>query len=216
MAQPSRRPSLYERYQPEYDERPLHYGFFLAGHYAKFNRKYSDAMVAGTDSTFAINPVGSPGFGLGFIVSYQIHRHLDIRILPSGAFNERSLKYRFIKGAEIDQKMENVFLELPIMLKFKSLRRGNVRMYMVGGIKPSIEIGTNKTERARDRITTNNTDLAIEYGMGFDLFYSFVKVAPELRFSHGIKNMLVKDNNLYSKSLDRLTTHTISLYLFFE
>lgn len=210
------RKSLYAVHQADYDERRLHYGFFLAGNYTKFKRNYSDAFTNGADTAFAISPKGAPGFGLGFIASYSITKYIDIRILPSAAFYERSIDYLFAKGSTNTQLIESTFLELPVLLKYKSVRRGNVRMYMVGGIKPSMEIGSNKRERTRDRLVTENMDLTVEYGMGFDLFYTFVKVSPELRFSHGLRNMLVKDTSPYSKGLERLNTHTISLYLFFE
>jgi hypothetical protein len=212
----AQRKSLYAVFQADYDERPLHYGFFLAGNSTRFNHNYSEAFNTGTDSAFAITPKGAPGFGLGFIASYGISKYFDIRILPSAAFYERSINYHFVKGSTNTQRIESTFLELPVLIKYKSVRRGNVRMYMVGGVKPSIEIGSNKKERTKDRLVTENMDLSMEYGIGFDLFYTFVKVSPELRFSHGIRNMLVKDTSPYSKGLDKLSSHTISLYLFFE
>jgi hypothetical protein len=210
------RKSLYAIHQGDYDDKPLHYGFFLAGNYTKFKRHYSQAFVTGTDTAFSISPKGAPGFGLGFIASYSLGKYVDVRVLPSAAFYERSIDYRFAKGSTNTQLIESTFLELPILLKYKSVRRGNVRMYMVGGFKPSIEIGSNKKERTRDRLVTDNMDLTVEYGMGFDLFYTFVKVSPELRFSHGIRNMLVKDTSPYSRGLERLNSHTVSLFLFFE
>ena len=212
----AQRKSLYAIHQSDYDERPLHYGFFLAGNYTKFNRNYSQAFITGADTAFAISPKGAPGFGLGFIASYGISKYFDVRVLPSAAFYERSIDYRFAKGSTNNQRIESTFLELPVLLKYKSVRRGNVRMYMVGGLKPSIEIGSNKKERTKDRLVTDNMDLSVEYGMGFDLFYTFVKVSPEIRFSHGIHDMLIKDTSPYSRGLDRLTSHTISIYLFFE
>lgn len=212
----AQRASLYTVHQPDYDERSLHYGFFLAGNYTKFNRKYSQAFVNGSDTAFAINPAGAPGFGLGFIASYILSKHFEVRVLPSGAFYERSINYRFNQGTETEQRIESTFLELPLLVKYRSNRRGNVRMYMVGGFKPSLEIGSNRRERSQDRLRTDNVDLTVEYGFGFDLFYSFVKVSPELRFSHGIKNMLISDSSPYSRGLDRLNSHTISLSLFFE
>jgi hypothetical protein len=57
--------------------------------------------------------------------------------------------------------------------------------------------------------------MSVDYGFGFDLFYEYFKLSPELRFSHGITNMLVKDPNVYSKALDRLSSHTVSFYLYF-
>lgn len=212
----AQRASLYTLHQPNYDDRLFHYGFSLAGNYTKFSKKYSQAFVNGTDTAFAINPKGAPGFGLGIQASYMISKHFEFRVLPSFAHYERSVDYRFINGTTVTQLIESNFLELPVLLKYRSNRRGNVRMYMVAGFKPSVEIGSNKKEKANDRLITDNTDLSVEYGFGFDLFYPFVKFAPELRFSHGLRNMLITDNSPYSKGLESLNSHTVSLYLFFE
>src|SRR5688572_24523214 len=114
----AQRASLYTVHQPDYDERSLHYGFFLAGNYTKFNRKYSQAFVNGSDTAFAINPAGAPGFGLGFIASYILSRHFEVRVLPSGAFYERSINYRFNQGTETEQRIESTFLELPLLVKY--------------------------------------------------------------------------------------------------
>jgi hypothetical protein len=62
----------------------------------------------------------------------------------------------------------------------------------------------------------NANDFAIEYGVGVDLFYPFFKFAPELRFSNGLTNLRSPGNNLGAKSLDRVVTNTVTLYLFFE
>jgi hypothetical protein len=86
---------------------------------------------------------------------------------------------------------------------------------MVGGIKPAIEIGSNKKDKGTQDLRTNNVDLSVDYGFGFDLFYEYFKLSPELRFSHGISNMLVKDTNIYSTALQRLSSHTVSFYLYF-
>ena len=50
-------------------------------------------------------------------------------------------------------------------------------------------------------------------------FLEFGKFTGELRFSHGIKNLFLTENNstlLYRNSLQDLKSHTVTMYLFFE
>ncbi|MBC8112182.1 MAG: PorT family protein, partial [Verrucomicrobia bacterium] len=66
-------------------------------------------------------------------------------------------------------------------------------------------------------LTTENIDFSVEYGFGFDLYYAFFKLSPELRFSHGVSNLLIADSgNIYNRNLSRLTTHNVSFILYFD
>jgi hypothetical protein len=215
QAQDKNRKSLYSVHLSDYDDRPLHYGFFLAGHYAQLKRNYSQDFVDGRDTVFAVNPRGAPGYGIGFIVSYAFDPQFDIALLPSFAYYERTMDYRFSSGRSNPQTIESGFVEFPVLLRYKSIRRGNVRSYMLAGLKPGFEIGSNKKDKGTLELRTNNMDLSVDYGFGFDLFYEYFKLSPEIRFSHGVTNMLVKDENVYSNSLRRLSSHTVSLYLYF-
>jgi hypothetical protein len=215
QAQDKKRKSLYSVHLSDYDDRPLHYGFFLAGHFTQLKRNYSQSFVDGRDTAFAVNPRGAPGYGIGFIVSYAFDPQFDIALLPSFAYYERSVDYRFSSGRSSTQTIESGFVEFPVLLRYKSIRRGNVRAYMLGGLKPAFEIGSNKKDKGTLELRTNNVDLSVDYGFGFDLFYEYFKLSPEIRFSHGITNMLVTDDNIYSNSLRRLSSHTVSFYLYF-
>jgi hypothetical protein len=214
-AQEKSRKSLFAVHLSDYDDRPLHYGFFLAGHSTRLQREYSRLFIDGGDTVHAVNPKGAPGYGIGFIVSLAFDPQLDIALLPSFAYYERTVEYRFASGRSQSQTIESGFLEFPVLLRYKSVRRGNIRAYMVGGIKPGVEIGSNKKDKGAQDLRTNNVDMSVDYGFGFDLFYEYFKLSPELRFSHGITNMLVQDPNVYSTSLNRLSSHTVSFYLYF-
>jgi len=214
-AQNTKRPSLYSLHLPDYDDKPVHYGFFIAGHMSTFNRRYSDTFVNGFDTLAAANPGWSPGYGLGFIVAYGLDPQFDLCLVPAFAYYERRVEYISTAGAIRDQTVESGFIELSVLARYKSVRRGNVRMYMLGGIKPGIEVGSNIKSRGLNSLRTQNWDVSVEYGFGFDLFYEFFKFSPELRFSHGLTNLLVKENNIYSRGLNRLGAHTVSLYLYF-
>ena len=89
-------------------------------------------------------------------------------------------------------------------------------MYMIAGIKPSVEVGSKKGEIQDDRLRSTTFDFSVEYGFGFDLYYPLFKFSPEVRFSHGFSNLRNVDPNTYSKSIEKMYTHTVTFYFNFE
>src|SRR5690606_27343926 len=103
------------------------------------------------------------------------------------------------------------------LLKYKSMRRSNTRLYLVAGIKPGIDMGSGKSDEEADKgLAIEKFDLAVEYGVGLDMFYPFFKFAPELRFSHGLLNQHKPTNSEFSRLIQKQTNHNVSLIFFFE
>jgi len=204
----------WDHHLPNYDDRLLHYGFTLGLNSTRFRPVLSNQFF--NDSLVSIHSKPQGGFNLGFVMNLRLSKYLDARLLPGVAFYTRAVQYDFKNGFNSNQSTESVFIETPLLLKYKSQRRKNHRMYMVGGLKPCFEAGAKKKEKKKSELRTQNFDLTVEYGFGIDLYFQYFKFAPELRFSHGLSNLLINDPNHYSGSLSKLTTHTISLYFFFE
>ncbi|WMJ75666.1 porin family protein [Cytophagaceae bacterium ABcell3] len=200
---------------PFYDDKRMHYGFTLGMNAARFNLTHSNYYLESDTLTSALSP-GRPGFSLGFIVNMKFADYFDLRLLPTVSFYERTVVYRYRGGAFEEQQNESTFIEFPLLVKYKSQRRGNMRMYAVGGVKAGIEAGANKRDRGDDQLRVNTMDFAIEYGAGLDFYFPLFKFSPEIRLSHGLVNLLSRDPNIYARSLNRLNTHTISLFLHFE
>ena len=199
-----------------YDDKFLHYGFTLATNYSSYKLKHSPNFLL-QDSITSLRSVGSYSFALGFILNMRLAEYFDLRLLPTVAFYERRIRYRF-KDLEdpVDAVFESSFIEFPLLLKYKAHRRGNHRMYMVGGIKPGIEVGGKKDEKKEDQLRTTGSDVALDIGFGVDIYYPLFKFSPELRFSLGLKNLHNKDANIYSAGIEELKTYTVTLYLLFE
>ena len=87
---------------------------------------------------------------------------------------------------------------------------------MIAGINPGIEVGSKKGEIQEDRLRSTTFDFNFEYGFGFDFYYPLFKFSPEIRFSHGFSNLRNRDPNIYSKSINKMFTHTITVYFNFE
>ena len=113
-------------------------------------------------------------------------------------------------------QFQSSIIELPFVLKYKSSRRGNNRMYMFGGFKTSVEVGGKKKQRTSTQLTTKSLDFSLDYGLGVDIYYELFKLSPEIRFSYGLRNLFVPDTNLFSQNLDGLSTFTTTFFLYFE
>jgi hypothetical protein len=88
---------------------------------------------------------------------------------------------------------------------------------MIGGIKPGLEAsGKKNMENASRSLGITGTNLSLDAGFGFDLYYPLFKFSPELRFSRGIMNVLENTTNKYGLPLSRVNTNTITLYLLFQ
>ncbi len=208
-----------KRNNPNYDDKKLTYGFLIGLHTTAYQIKYSDVFVTqGFDTLYAVEPKWSPGFSLGFIMNYKLADLLDLRLTPKVAFYENRLLYRYTDDQPNEEKLiETTMVELPLLLKFKSERRENLRMYMIGGIKPAIEAsGKKKLENTTSTLEVTGGNVSIDVGFGLDIYYPLFKFSPEVRFSRGLVDVLDNRTNAYGQPLQRVNTNTITLYLLFQ
>ncbi|QSE97672.1 type IX secretion/gliding motility protein PorT/SprT [Fulvivirga lutea] len=218
LAKPALSQRNVEMNNPNYDDRFLSYGFLIGLHTTTYQLKYSDRFVSRElDTLYSISPSWSPGFSLGFIVNMNMSEFLDIRLLPKVSFYEHRLEYQSLDSTPLEELVETTVVELPLLLKYKSERRGNFRMYMVGGVKPGFEAsGKNDVDEvSKENLDIKAFNLSLDVGFGIDMYYPLFKFSPEIRFSKGITNMLDGDNDL-SAGIDRLNTNTVTLYLLFQ
>lgn len=210
----------------QYDEHKIHFGFLMGMNYSTFRLQHS-AEFSQSDTVSEIYSTGSPGFQLGFIFNYRLGEYFDLRVLPQVAFYERSINYKFNFDSDSTSStfgtfpiteaiFESSIMELPILLKYKSHRRGNTRLYMIAGIKASYEVGAKRRQQRNDQIALRSFGLSLDYGIGMDRYFPLFKLAPELRFSLGITEMFKKDDNLFSAPVQSIRPYTISLSFLFE
>ncbi len=201
-----------------YDERWLHYGFLIGGHSSNFRLDYNDDFVsADFDSLHSVITPGTPGFKIGFVVDVALYQFLSLRVSPTVGFYENDLKYRFSDGTTLIETKDATLVELPILLKYKSVRRRNNRMYLLAGFSPVIEASGSKDENdVRERLETKNFNVNLELGVGTDIFYQFFKFAIEMRYSRGLRNLLESNPNKFNAPLGRLSVHNIAFFITFE
>ena len=204
---------------PDYDDHFVHYGFLLGIHSSKYRIQYNDIYAStGFDTLHSIVPGNMGGFKLGFVVNFHLLQYLDFRILPTVGFYENDLTYRFTDRTEQRYVKDATIVELPLLFKYKSVRRGNYAMYLVGGIKPSFEaVGRGQEEDSSDKLDLVRNQINIDVGVGFDIYNPLFKFSPEIRYSYGIKNMLKNGSDSpYNIPLQKLTTHNLGFFITFE
>lgn len=214
------------------DNKTFSYGFFLAAHTSSLRLKYSAAFLDPDATAIAdvhsIMPTFSPGFDLGFLLTTRLHDQFNVLITPKVGFYEYRTEVQFYSGgtnqdptqAELGHSgflTEETLVEFPLLLKYKSQRFNNTRMFFVAGINPRIRT-KNQDEADEDDIVLTGKDLALEMGMGFDLYFKYFKFSPEIRFSHGLKNLYRKDNTdpRIAGAISEIRKKSITLYLNFQ
>ena len=204
---------------PRYDDRKIvTYGFSLGYRTVTYRMKYSDLFTTpAMDSVHSIMPRKSPGFSLGFIVNFRMAEYLDFRITPTVAFSEYHVEYNYVGSSSVDNFIESTSVEFPLLFKYKSQRRRNARMYVIGGLNPAIEAaGRSKLEEDQDKLQIEQFNLMFDIGFGFDLYFPLFKFSPEVRFSYGMLNVLSPTKNDLSAGIDSFKTKSVSFYLHFQ
>lgn len=175
-----------------------------------------------TDSLNSISSKALPGFAIGFIARYRITDHLEARINPALVFADRQLSYAYrTSSQDVTKQVQTTTVDFPIALKLKSDRIGNYRAYIIGGFKYSTAIGSKRTTDANaaplDKLVKNMGSYgSYEAGIGFDIYFEFFKLSPEIKLSNSIGNVLYPETHPFSSPISKLSLHTIMFSLNFE
>jgi len=213
---------------PKYDRQRMHFGFTLGINSSNFTVR-NEENIQQYDSVFVIDPHPQGGFNLGIISDLRIGQHFNLRFIPNLSFADRKLTYTLntldtagipVSRSE-EQKLESVLLEFPLSLKFKSVRinDGNWRVYILGGGKFMMDLASQSKIKTGDNevvVKLNRIDYAYEVGLGFDIYMQYFKFSPELKVSFGINNLLIKDETIYTQSINKLNSMAFLLSFHFE
>ncbi|HEX8656425.1 MAG TPA: porin family protein [Hymenobacter sp.] len=203
---------------PAYDERWFHPGMYLAFTASRFVIEQSALYT--TRQNVVANSVYSPSLGVGFIGDARLGGSFSpfiLRFAPGVSFLTRRVEFR-PRGypnpdSIVTQEVTSTVLQFPLMLKYQSDRRRNSRLYMLAGVNPILTASNRRSNPKSNQLQAVGSDLTLEYGVGMDLFYPLFKLAPELRFSHGLRNLLVDRRDVFSRSLQSISTNTVTLYI---
>ncbi len=207
---------------PNYDKDPIHFGFLLGINKTDFflHRKPTTNLL---DSVYVIETTPQRGFDLQMVCNLRLGEYFDLRLLPGLSFVSRNINYTFVSPLQTlsyKKDVESTFITLPLDLKYKSVRLNNYRVYVLGGLKYSIDMASNKDVNNSDLkvaiVKIKKQDLAYEFGFGLDIYFRYYKFSPEIKYAVGITNLLIQDNTAFSTPIQKLNSKCISLAFTFE
>ena len=199
------------------DDKKVNYGFFLGYHQNYYGIQYSDAFAGvNYDNVRSIESKQNSGFNLGFMVNFRLDDQFTLRFVPVKiGLYQHMVNYNMTDGTVDEQLIESTRIEPGLYLKYRSIRRDNLRMYIIAGVSGSLRSGKAEDLGGADKLEIRKGNLKAEIGFGFENYFEFFKFSPEIRYARGLSNVLNPENNFYSNGIGQITTHNFSIYLHF-
>lgn len=202
-----------------YDRKHMHYGITLGINYTDFKITHVPDFLL-NDTLLVIEPSAKPGFNIGLISDLRLGEFFNLRFLPALSLARRELIYTFIDNSQGTKLVESYFIEFPLTLKYKSARHKNFRVYVLGGIKYSIDLASQAKVKESDDdellVKLYRHNIGYEYGFGFDFYFPLFKFATELKITNGINNVLVPEPHVYVSSIEKLLSKIVLISMHFE
>ncbi len=203
----------------DFNQKPYYFGITLAYNSSNFKVFQSRDFIL-NDSIRRVESVTGPGFNLGIVTNLKIGDYFDIRFLPTLSFAERNINYTVVDDSRkpFARRVESVFVEMPFHVRYKSEPFRDMRVFVIGGVKYSFDVASDSRSRQADNLVkVAPNDFAFEIGAGVQFFLPYFIFSPELKFSHGLNNILIFDNNLPESSvIEKILSRTITLSFHFE
>jgi len=175
-----------------FQKQRLYFGFYLG--FSSFDYKI-DYKTVGPD----ILVDRTTGFNVGIVADLRLHEYINLRFEPGLYYTKRDLHYpNFIKETDILREVVGTNVSFPLLLKFSSLRTGNIRPYLLGGISANLNLSSNSKsseDNLEQRFRVKPWATNYELGFGIDLFSEYFIFSPSIRGSFGITDELIRDND---------------------
>jgi hypothetical protein len=192
------------RHLETWQQQPLYFGFFLGlnSYDFKFDYKVDDK-----NEIEDIQVQKTTGFNVGLVADLRLQEYINLRFEPGLYYTKRILNYptsHFQPDPNESQRIREVnsnYIHLPLLLKFSSLRTGNIRPYLLGGFSTTLNLSSNSkspddnlVQRFRVKAWTPNYEL----GFGIDIFSEYFIFSPSIRGVFGLKDELIRDSDTNS------------------
>ncbi len=200
-------------------------GFKEQNYYFGFNIGLNNSGYVAQQSRFFIGneelriaePVSGVGFNLNLIANIKLGYDFDFRFTPGFSYIDRKLEYTKVSSDEVVNGGRDAFyVEVPLTIRYKSQPYKDKRFYMLAGLKYGYDVASNK-ESKQEVVKFSPHDFQWEIGMGAQFFYPYFIFSPEIKFSRGLTNNLIYDNQITeAKVLKDIFSQVITISFNFE
>lgn len=200
-----------------YDKPFLNYGYSLGFNQYDFQFEYKndigqDILV---NTTF--------GFNVGLIGEMRINKFLDLRFEPNLLYTQRTLGFPgFDNENDALREVRSTYINFPLILKISTLRIGNWKPFISGGVYTAINLGSeedslddNSSGTFRMRKNVNGYEL----GFGIEFYTEYFKFTPTIRGIFALTNEMIPDedpNSPWTGNIEAMRTRGVFISFIFE
>ncbi|MFT7442916.1 MAG: outer membrane protein W [Maribacter sp.] len=204
---------------PTFDERKLHYGFYLGINQNDFKLNLRNSTIQNADITVE----ASPGFNVGLITDFRLHKNLSLRFEPGLMTNSKKIYFNHLPTAQDSVRdIGSTYLHVPLLLKFSTDRYKNIRPYLLGGISYNYNFSSNEAnqdDNSSGQFRMKSNDFMYEVGLGIDIYLNFFKFSPSIRGVFAINNEIKYDkdpNSQWTAPVNFMGTRGVFITFAFE
>ncbi len=196
-----------------------------------------EGMLPTTDAVRLVEATPIPSLGITLAVpvtDLRLNKSFNLRLVPAISFGNRSIKYVF---QEIDgvldandttfsttiKQMPSTYLEIPLSIKYRSLRMHNLSSYLLGGVKYMYDFYNQ--QKRQDRENNNVQDFYLlpkkhvfswELGAGFDFYADYFKFGAEVKFAYSLGDIFSEHSTPYTHGIKSGKSKILYFTLTFE
>jgi len=210
----------YELNQEGHDDKPYHFGLSVGYNKSHFSFTHDPAFLQ-TDSIMDVESINNSGLNLAILGNLRLNDHFDLRVhLFDLTFSEKAFLYKqhYEPDTAVTKKVSSILLSFPVNLAFSSDRIGNLKVYTFVGGRFDYDLASNaKAEKAEELIKLKKSNLSVEAGLGFHIYFPYFVLSPEIKLTNGIVNLHSRDQDLkYSNVIDKIYSKMITFSLTVE
>jgi hypothetical protein len=183
-----------------FQKQRLYFGFYLGFNSYDFKVVYKTPVPNISIKT-------TTGFNVGLVADLKLQEYINLRFEPGLYYTLRDFYYpesyftnlgMTPNSSDTFREVNSTYIHFPLLLKFSSLRTGNIRPYLLGGASATLNLSSNAKsvddnldQRFRVKAWTTN----YEMGFGIDVFSEYFIFSPSIRGVFGINDELIRDKD---------------------
>ena len=207
---------------PTFDDRKIHYGFYLGINQNDFKLNLRNSTIFEADITVE----STYGFNVGLIAELRLHKNLSVRLEPGLVSNSKKIVFNHLTTSSNPQdsirEIGSTYLHFPVVFKFSTDRYKNIRPYLLAGVSYDHNFSSNEAnqdDNSAGQFRMKTSNFMYEVGIGIDIYLAFFKFSPSIRGVFAINNEIKYDddpNSQWTAPVNFMGTRGVFLNFAFE
>jgi hypothetical protein len=176
-----------------FDKQRVYWGYFLGFNSYDFKIEYKESQPVDIIQKKSI------GFNVGLVGDLRLHEYVNLRFEPGLYYGQKDFVFPgFTRALDAERQIKSTNINLPLLVKFSSLRTGNIRPYIEGGVSATLNLSSNsksKDDNVQQKFRVKPWTTNYELGLGIDFYLEYFKFSPSIRGVFGFNDELIRDND---------------------